>query len=70
VKEAECSGKIMYSCMKIEVETIPGMKLTGIYPEGIKESDGSVNSTMIHCKNFCNCHNIFPVQLYNNFKSC
>jgi hypothetical protein len=40
VKEAECSGKIMYSCMKIEVETIPGMKLTGIYPEGIKESDG------------------------------
>jgi hypothetical protein len=28
VKEAECSGNIMYSCMKMEkwdVETIPGM---------------------------------------------
>jgi hypothetical protein len=23
---------------------------------------GGVNSTMIHCKNFCKCHNVPPVQ--------
>jgi hypothetical protein len=28
----------------------------------IKENDGGVNSTMIHCKNFCKCHNVTPVQ--------
>jgi hypothetical protein len=38
-------------------ETIPG---TG--EEGIKENDGGVNSTMTHCKNFCNYHNVPPVQ--------
>jgi hypothetical protein len=39
------------------VETIPGMG-----EEGIMEG---VNSTMIYllyCKNFCKCHNVFPVQ--------
>jgi hypothetical protein len=38
-------------------ETIPGIE--GM---GIKENDGGVNSTMIHCKNFCKCHNVPPVQ--------
>jgi hypothetical protein len=28
--------------------------------EGIKENDGGMNSTMINCKNFCNCHNVSP----------
>jgi hypothetical protein len=39
-------------------ETIPGM--------GIKENGGGVNSTMIHCKNFCKCHNAPPVQYNDN----
>jgi hypothetical protein len=37
------------------VETTPGMG------DGIKENGGGVNSTMIyliHCKNFCKCHNV------------
>jgi hypothetical protein len=34
------------------VETIPGMG-----GGRIKESDGGVNSTKIHCKNFGKCHN-------------
>jgi hypothetical protein len=38
-------------------ETIPEMG-----EEGIKENGGGVNSTMIHCKNFCKCHNAPPVQ--------
>jgi hypothetical protein len=39
------------------VETTPGMG-----GGRIKENDGRVNSTMIHCKNFCKCHNAPPVQ--------
>jgi hypothetical protein len=39
------------------VETIPGME-----ERGRKENDEGVNSTMIYCKNFCNCHNVSPVQ--------
>jgi hypothetical protein len=39
------------------VENVPGMG-GGL----IKENDGGVNSTMIHCKNFCKCHNVPPVQ--------
>jgi hypothetical protein len=38
------------------VESIPGMGR-----ECIKENDGGVNSSMIyliHCKNFCKCHNV------------
>jgi hypothetical protein len=42
------------------------MRLVEITPEmeegGIKKNDGGVNSTMIHCKNFCKCHNGPPVQ--------
>jgi hypothetical protein len=37
------------------VETIPGMG-----GEGDKEEHGGMNSSMmylIHCKNFCKCHN-------------
>jgi hypothetical protein len=37
------------------VETTPGMG------DGIKENGRGVNSTMIyliHCKNFCKCHNV------------
>jgi hypothetical protein len=34
------------------VETSPGMG------EGLKESDGGVNSTMIHCENFYRCHKV------------
>jgi hypothetical protein len=41
------------------VETVPGMRYGG---RGIKENDGGVNSTMIHCKYFCKCHNATPVQ--------
>jgi hypothetical protein len=26
-----------------------------------KENDGGVDSIMIHCKNFCKCHNVLPV---------
>jgi hypothetical protein len=40
------------------VETSPGMG------GGVK-NDGGVNSTMIHCKHFCKCHNVPPVQQYN-----
>jgi hypothetical protein len=39
------------------VETIPGMGRGEI-----NENDGGVNSTMIHCKNFCKCHNVPPAQ--------
>jgi hypothetical protein len=43
---------LMYENGKMRpVETIPAMG------EGIKENDGGVKSTMIHCKNFCKCHN-------------
>jgi hypothetical protein len=35
------------------VETIPG-----IAGKGIKENMEGVNSTIIHCKNFCKCHNV------------
>jgi hypothetical protein len=37
------------------VETIPGMEV-----RKIKEKD-AVNSTMMHCKNLYNCHNVSPV---------
>jgi hypothetical protein len=36
-------------------ETIPGMG-----GKGIKENDGGVYSTMIHCKNFSKCHIVPP----------
>jgi hypothetical protein len=36
----------------IVVETIPG-----IGGGGMKENGGRVNSNMIYCKNFCECHN-------------
>jgi hypothetical protein len=39
------------------VETIPRMGVGRI-----KENDGGVNSTIIHCKNFCKCHNVPPAQ--------
>jgi hypothetical protein len=39
------------------IETIPGMR-----GWGIKENDEGVNSSMIHCKNFCKCHNVPPTQ--------
>jgi hypothetical protein len=29
---------------------------------GRKENDGGVNSTLIHCKNFCKCHNELPIR--------
>jgi hypothetical protein len=48
----------MYENGKIRpAETIPGMGR-----EGIKDSNGQVNSTMIYCKNFCKCHNVLAVQ--------
>jgi hypothetical protein len=34
--------------------------------QGVKENDHGVNSTMIYCKNFCKCHNVPPVQQYDN----
>jgi hypothetical protein len=50
----------MYANGKMSsVETIPGMGR-----EGIKENDGGVNSTIIYCKNFGECHNIPPVQQF------
>jgi hypothetical protein len=33
------------------VEIVPGMG-----GGGIKENDGGVNSTMINCNDFCQCH--------------
>jgi hypothetical protein len=39
------------------IETIPGIGVGEI-----KENDGGVNSSMIHCKNFRKCHNVPPVQ--------
>jgi hypothetical protein len=42
----------------IPVETVPG-----IGGGGMKESSGGVNSNMIyliHCKNLCKCHNVYP----------
>jgi hypothetical protein len=48
---------LMYENGKMRpAETIPGMG------EGIKENGRGGNSTMIHCKNFCKCHNAPPVQ--------
>jgi hypothetical protein len=38
-------------------ETIPGMG-----GDGIKENDEGMNLTMIHCTNFCKCHNVTAVQ--------
>jgi hypothetical protein len=37
------------------IETIPGMG-----GGGIKENDSGGDE--IHCKNFCKCHNVSPVQ--------
>jgi hypothetical protein len=34
----------------------------------IKESDGGVTSTMMHCENFCKCHNGLQVQQYDNLR--
>jgi hypothetical protein len=43
---------LMYENGKMRcVETIPGI-------------GGGVNSNMIHCRNFCKCHNVTPVQQY------
>jgi hypothetical protein len=48
----------MYVNAKIRpVETIPG-----IGGQRIKENDGGDEFTMIHCKNFCKCHNVPPAQ--------
>jgi hypothetical protein len=48
----------MYENGKLRpVEIIPGM--------GRREKKRmmeKMNSTMIHCKNLCNCHNVLPVQ--------
>jgi hypothetical protein len=47
----------MYVDGKIRpVETVAGMSGRG----EIKETDGEVNPTMIHCKNFCKCHDVPP----------
>jgi hypothetical protein len=56
---------LMYENGKMRpVETIPGMG-----GEGLKEN-GGLNSTKIHCKNFCKCHHVFPVQQkYDNLKN-
>jgi hypothetical protein len=51
---------IMHSCMKMESETCCPHSRNG--GEGIKENDGGVNSTMIQCKHFGNCHNAPPAQ--------
>jgi hypothetical protein len=41
----------------------PVETIAGIGEGGIKENDvGGMNSTMIYCKNFGNCHNVHPVQ--------
>jgi hypothetical protein len=48
----------MYKCMymeKLDIWTVPAMGV-----EEIKENDGGENSAMIHCKNFCKCHNVTP----------
>jgi hypothetical protein len=39
------------------IETTPGM---GGW--GINENDGRVNSTIIHCENFCNVTIVTPIQ--------
>jgi hypothetical protein len=42
------------------------MRLVAAFPGmgqgGIKENDGGVNSILVHCKNFCKCHSVPPVQ--------
>jgi hypothetical protein len=55
---------LMYENGKMRpVETVPGMG-----GGGIKENDGWVNSTVINYKNFYKCHNVPPVQQYDNEK--
>jgi hypothetical protein len=53
----------MYESGKMRpAETIPGMGRWGV-----KENGGEMNSTMMYCKSFCTCLNVFPLQqLYNN----
>jgi hypothetical protein len=46
-----CNGK-SENC-----ETIQGME-----KGRIKENNGGMDSTMIHCKNFCEYHNVCPAQ--------
>jgi hypothetical protein len=60
VKEGEYGGNNMYSYENWKMrpaETVPRM-VRG----RIKENDGGVNSIMIHCKKFCECHNVTPLQ--------
>jgi hypothetical protein len=38
------------------VETVPGMGERG------RENDEGGELTMIYCKDFCKCHNVFPAQ--------
>jgi hypothetical protein len=49
----------MYANAKMMlVENVPGIR-----GRGIKESSGGVNSSviyLIHCKNLCKCHNVYP----------
>jgi hypothetical protein len=51
----------------IPVDTVPGIR-----GEGMKESSGGVNSSMIyliHCKNLCKCHSVpHPAQQLKIFK--
>jgi hypothetical protein len=43
------------------------LKLFKEWREGkIKENDGEVNFTMIHCKNFCKCYNVPPSTTIKN----
>jgi hypothetical protein len=48
---------LMYENKKMRPETNPGK-----WGGWIKENDGRMDSTMIYYKNFCKCHNVFPVQ--------
>jgi hypothetical protein len=34
----------------------------GVGGGGIKENDGQGEFIMLHCKNFCKCYNLPPVQ--------
>jgi hypothetical protein len=57
----EYGGNIMYSWIQMEkirpVETILGVRVGGY-----RKMMGRGNSTMIYFENFCNCHNVPPVQ--------
>jgi hypothetical protein len=59
VKEDECGGNLIYSCMNMEKWDM--LKLFQEWGEkGIKEDDGGGEFNYDYCKNFCKCHNVPP----------